>query len=107
MSEANHTPGPWCVDGEDYFAKVVSKDGWTIAETSHIHDGDLGKAEDIHLANMRLIAAAPDLLAACEASLALLTKYGEGRFACAAFESERKLIHQLRAAITKAKGRPA
>lgn len=107
MSEANHTPGPW----EYLYAGKCNEPHTVMGPAS----GDGSRTSIAHSAwtrpcdeaNMRLIAAAPDLLAACEASLALLTKYGEGRFACAAFESERKLIHQLRTAIAKAKGRPA
>lgn len=66
--ELKHTPGPW-----QYLAKLSGsenhkgfrivcerRDGWWIADTSPIdQDGTEGEA------NARLIAAAPDLLAAC------------------------------------------
>lgn len=63
---ADYTPGPWIVCGEDQYAEVLSPDRYVIAKTDHIHSGDPEAWDDIHLANMRLISAAPDLLKACE-----------------------------------------
>lgn len=64
-----HTPGPWRCDGEDFTATVVSPAGWTIAKSDHIHTANLDDAEEMHVANMRLIAASPDLLDAVQAFL--------------------------------------
>lgn len=63
-TEAKHTEGPWEFrelspfdDGLGY----ISADGRDI-----IHSGVLDLSKDENLANARLIAAAPDLLAALE-----------------------------------------
>jgi len=56
---SKHTPGPWkvhLVDG----ALIVDDAGWEVAEASGDYDTDADRME----ANARLIAAAPDLLAA-------------------------------------------
>jgi hypothetical protein len=73
-----HTPGPW-----------AAHDGWITADPKHgsggeacvvaqIHSGpDCAPAEHAN-ANARLIAAAPDLLAAGKAVAALWAKHGLG-----------------------------
>lgn len=102
MSEpVGHTPGPWRVEGEDQFAKVVAESGWTVAESSHIHLADLDDAVVMHVANMRLIAASPDLLEACEGVLSkldyLTRLWGDEGVT-------RGVTGRLRDALAKAKG---
>lgn len=64
----------WIVDGEDFTAKVVdAATGYTVYETKHVHSGNLGEAEVIHVKNMRMGAAAPNLLSACITALECLT----------------------------------
>lgn len=58
-----HTPGPWKAD----FPFVTTEDGTSICDVRHA--GSFNK-------NEHLIAAAPDLLAACEAMETALTAYG-------------------------------
>ena len=57
-SPAKHTPGPWSlgIETDDDRAQVINNDGWHVAYV----------ACDPLEANARLIAAAPDLLAALE-----------------------------------------
>ena len=78
MSEAKHTPGPWAAKhttGAGWSVKmakprpdytepdpVCSMAWWQFDKPGIIDD-------DISGANAKLIAAAPDLLAACEAAL--------------------------------------
>ena len=65
MSETpKHTPGPWYASGS-YIEKTPSGHRFTIAE---VFRHNVGQCK----ANARLIAAAPDLLAACELALTLL-----------------------------------
>lgn len=64
---AKHTPGPWAADGLDV------KNGCGHMATTPERIGPDG--EKIGEANARLIAAAPDLLAACQAALPILTAY--------------------------------
>ena len=82
-----HTPGPWVVDG----SRVRGSGGrdW-VCETSP--GGRFSKSvREENDADARLIAAAPDLLAACETAERLLLD-GVGR-------------EKVRAAIAKARGK--
>ena len=64
-----HTPGPWLIrKGDEWTHDIVTIDGempdgtpsyWNVASANHLRD-------EVK-ANVRLIAAAPDLLAALEA----------------------------------------
>ena len=70
-----HTPGPWewhrtddaLNDDEAYFLK--SKCGLVVLDA--LHENEVGPFISSSTANLRLIAAAPDLLAACEAEEAI------------------------------------
>lgn len=79
MKDARHTPGPWTYDPSEIDARSV---GYI---RHRIHDGGRGEAVARALgrrdfgptafdANARLIAAAPDLLACCEATLAYMRR---------------------------------
>lgn len=60
-----HTPGPWTLgsfDGNPAYVSVYGPNDELVADV-HADEFDENEAE----ANARLIAAAPDLLAACEA----------------------------------------
>ena len=64
--EAKHTPGEWKVSdsGEDLISIRNVGTGFRIARVNSLTgDSEIGQA------NARLIAAAPDLLAACEKAL--------------------------------------
>jgi len=54
MSETKHTPGPWRVDGDGRAAIIRGAD-MTIVSVRH------RLPADVHFANARLIAAAPDM----------------------------------------------
>jgi len=99
MTEAQHTPGPWPLsetgDGKRYVigeGLVSGPKGYEVAE---VYSDDCDPAEAI--ANARLIAAAPDLLAALE------------RLVPADFHEHPDDFmddwHQAVAAIVRAKGR--
>ena len=86
-----HTPGPWHVgglQGTGRAAIVYSPDGYSICDCKSYH----GKREWSEMeANARLIAAAPDLLAALE-------------YWFDSNADSKKLAGMARAAIAKAKG---
>ena len=92
-----HTPAPWywadnVPDAPPHYRMVVDADGFTIAEPSPMSEADA-----------RLIAAAPDLLAAALCALADF----EGILP--EFDPEREhpaweTLAELRAAIAKATG---
>lgn len=95
-----HTPGPWAVNGIAIDAGVTTV-CW-MAEPPQ-YAGDTAKFCDNDKANARLIAAAPDLLAALESILRAHETGNNGAvrgeaILCRSFESK------ARAAITKAKG---
>ena len=71
MSEAKHTPGPWQASDCD-FRGVYAEGGAALVATCHttsLPEGSQANRTDVTRANARLIAAAPELLAACEAVL--------------------------------------
>jgi hypothetical protein len=95
---AQHTPGPWLADGEPggMFMQIdiFTADGTAIADTCW------GPGEDRESrANVRLIAAAPDLLDAAVKAEALLTS-----LTAQAKSEPGGALKDLRAAIAKAVG---
>lgn len=105
---AQHTPGPWIVFGGG-LAKVSARNIFTAEigsveggprlalVTGHVTRTELPDWEDFDSrtveANARLIAAAPELLAACEAVFANLSPL---------YSEEHHCMKLLRAAIAKA-----
>jgi hypothetical protein len=72
MTNAQHTRGPWDVDGQFGFLDVVSSKG-RIAMIDCDNDDIFGA--DIE-ANARLIAAAPELLTALESMIVNYAQFG-------------------------------
>ena len=91
--EDEHTKGPWEI-GTCGNCNVVHFDG----------DDIRGVAYATHKANARLIAAAPDLLAACEASLdnAVVSGLEEDGTTSKSWRLRPNIVSQLRAAIARA-----
>jgi len=88
MNETKHTPGPWevCVNDAGQFDVCEEGAGDMIC--------DLAECPKNAEANVCLIAAAPELLAACKAIAALMD--GQGR------ANMPEVAGQARAAIAKA-----
>ena len=86
---AKHTPGPWDIDSSRVHTSIEA-DGLHVAMVSY---GNV--TMETHLANARLIAAAPELLEVCE-EFVRKCECGEAR-------SQRSYA-QMKAAIAKAKG---
>lgn len=104
---AKHTPGPWkaCLNGECECGYVFG-DGGDVYVARALGPGDEEDprpTREMQKANARLIAAAPDLLAAAEAALWALEKAdcwcGPG-YTCL----KCRVIDQVKTAIAKAKG---
>lgn len=98
MTESKHTPGPWIARAFGTPTLCV-----TDADAAYVVDRFKlgGRSQAEHDANASLIAASPNLLAACESSLRLL----QARLDFAEILDEEKAhIDTLRAAIAKAKG---
>ncbi len=92
MADTKHTPGPWRV--ETGYPSVSSRQAPDLALCN---DQAIPMSE--RLANARLIAAAPCLLAALQAVVAWMDAPDESAF------SDEQLA-QARAAIAKATGEP-
>lgn len=92
MDTDTHTPGPWQI-GKDRLSTldVTTSDGTPIANVDMRVDGSP------HYPNARLIAAAPELLAALRATEALLTGQWVGYEA----DARRAALAQVRAALEK------
>jgi hypothetical protein len=60
----HHTPAPWLYDHRDNQALIVDTQGFTVVELSTLENST---AHSALADNARLIAAAPDLLAALKA----------------------------------------
>lgn len=106
---ADHTPGPWhaCKDGNCPCGMIWGPDEscWLalVYGPSHLSDGITGPDHVpggvAQVANARLISAAPDLLAACEAALAWFDEWD-----CVTGISSENERAALSAAIRKATG---
>lgn len=113
VSDSKHTPGPWKagvgVDGEADRWGVWAAYGnrqWHIAT---VENGAPGDTLETEAATAHLIAAAPDLLAACEALLEA-SRNLRGEFVCTGDITARTLEpmfeadDEAQAALAKAKG---
>ena len=90
MPNTEHTPGPWAVSEGDF--SVRGRTGGRVASFLPSYATLPGNA---YRANARLIAAAPDLLAALIAAKAALIAYGA---------KDGSVYNGVCAAIAKARG---
>jgi hypothetical protein len=105
MKDIKHTPGAWIFMTDDtFYGEIRDADNFTlIAVMPELDD----RPEDF-----TLIAAAPDLLAACEEMVAYIYKraeewdrvHGKGNFFENINDAESTLVDVMRTAIAKAKG---
>lgn len=101
-AHAGHTPGPWRID-EEWGPSADYPDWGCVRIGESSVSGHAGPA------NIRLIAAAPDLLAACKeliaSWLATYPSYEDGKAAQDAWSDRRaKARNDAEAAILKAEG---
>lgn len=96
QESAQHTPGPWhidgCVTGDDVKNNIYAANGDRVAVVCEY--GPQSEMPHAQQANTRLIAAAPDLLAALYHAESALVARLPGSTA----------LVQVRAAIARAKG---
>ena len=89
-----HTPGPWMAHGSEKTAfghrpaKIVSANGLRFNNVAHVYDEDTLEET---MANMHLLASAPDLLAALESVVKIADR-------------DTEIFNKARATINKAKG---
>ena len=94
----DHTPGPWAI-GDWHEAPVVAMPLLFNARSDTVVVAPREPLPEEVAANLRLIAAAPELLAACEAAL----EYAPHGEMCNAGECHC-WQRFMRAAVSKAKG---
>lgn len=101
---AQHTPGPWAVDagphdarGRRHLCIRPGQTGWLIASLRDEPGWGEGDPSQRAEANARLIAAAPDLLAACIEALGMLPDCDNAH--------ADVVMALIEAAIAKAEGR--
>ncbi len=107
-TETSHTPGPWIIqdDNENIHLAIVVDS----PTESNVIAGPFNRDVARHMANARLIAAAPELLRVskrlvsdCESLMRLLEKYADISCTGGIMFSNLK---QARVAIAEAEGRP-
>lgn len=92
----SHVPGPWTVHGDNHTLIGCDDRKMMLAEVLWEHVvTEWGRPLAEAQANARLIAAAPELLEACEAALANLTPL---------YSADHHVMRLLTAAIAKAEG---
>jgi hypothetical protein len=99
MADSKHTPGPWHV-GKTAPCIVYDDNGWGVANTVN-HDRYVYAMQ----ANARLIAAAPDMLAALQAILQGV-KHDDTGDGYAEIVLSTDDARTARAAVAKATGEP-
>ena len=98
MSETKHTPGPWKAGTAPYISAATGE-GHTFKNGDwYIYPGPIAAVSQKQ--NVSLIAAAPDLLAACEEILPML----EGTEINEDMRNLRIAYDKCKTAIAKAKG---
>lgn len=92
MNERKHTEGPWMATRMEVGSGYLIGQGYgrpaRLTNIAHVGPNE---------ANALLIAACPDLLAACEAAV-----FGANHVDCV--RAMQEVLPQIRAAIAKAKG---
>ena len=106
MTASQHTPGPYTEDTGRFCDMLLNPD-WTSICCGEYGGDDMAVVAYCHPINAALFAAAPDLLAACEAALAYLNDYRptdiRKNFA-QMNRHENDAVKPLYAAIARAKG---
>lgn len=94
---SKHTPGPWHTGNGNATRIIYAADGYAVADAKAYHGVPIAQCE----ANAALIAAAPELLAACHYALDCATNKRDGR---TLEEMAAKVREMLADAIAKAEG---
>lgn len=105
MSAGKHTPGPWthCAPTSD----TANTDHLVLGRNDHLVAGVIDDAPPDEVeANARLIAAAPDMLAALKATAGNIRSLGPaGALSHVPFAPYQEWLAVVDAAIAKAEGR--
>ena len=107
MSTTKHTPGPWeaSADCMEISPSSGPKSHVELARIVGPGEGSSYYSYDEATANARLIAAAPELLAACKAAVNALRSCQWGNCSPRQVKSIANAAEAAEAAISKAEGR--
>lgn len=108
--QKQHTPGPWQLDGAEIYGAPYGKPVQVFSGKPPVQAQDIvaripydddgySTMQPVHVANARLIAAAPDMLAALQRALPCV-EYAADELGS---EEDAACLEQVRAAIKKAK----
>lgn len=101
---SDHTPGPWSADYGD-FSAYCETGAEVCKATKGNHDDGTSIPEDEMEANLRLVAAAPELLAACRMLRACLADWCEIAEDDDQRDDDHQAMRDAQAAIAKAEGK--
>jgi len=101
VEHSGHTPGPWIIMG-NYHPQVWAGGTLLVPNVNARRDDIGGQQLSEIFANAKLIAAAPDLLAACERADALLGELRRHLSDLPAVHANN-VLETVRAAIAKAR----
>ena len=99
-----YTPGPWEWTRDDSLAECEAfclrgRAGLIVLDA--LDEDDRGPFISSSIANLRLVAASPNLLAACEA----VVRYADHLADPIQYEDAKSVLSKCQAAIAKAKGK--
>lgn len=98
MSQANHTPGPWNSHGDRVWSEFAGINRSERSNLIALSSYKLKMPDSERTANLKLIAAAPDLLAALEVASSVMACH---ELQDSQYDNARKVVRE---AIAKAKG---
>ena len=102
---AEHTAGPWGIRHYNSPSGVCYQIAIGLRELPRLSGcATINRPDKTDEANARLIAAAPELLAACERLLCRLNHFTEKVESCDLSASDELAMEEASAAISKAKG---
>jgi hypothetical protein len=108
MNDVRHTPGPWLSDEHGYIIQAPARDNDRCIKIISPWIAAAWEGDEEAMANNRLMAAAPDLLAACDAAETMLRCLPDTTTNAGGTKSTmttRRALLLVRAAIAKAEGR--
>jgi hypothetical protein len=110
MEAAKHIPGPWRVFNHSWSDTSILADGFDhgicLLDINHATEESQEADEAVMAANARLIAAAPELLAACQA-IVEYQRLAESDETYGLLNAYAKAFEASIAAVAKATGEPA
>jgi len=100
--KTQHTPVPWAIRQHEKGFVVYYTDGEIRSNTAQCYDNTVAEEHGTAEANARLIAAAPELLAALKSLIGSVSEHKEHYYDTADWEDAQDRVETAKAAIAKA-----